>query len=58
MDMGTLIWVLKCQDLSPTRGMATVDKELSTHLDTVKLNIFQDAYAHSPPSQEASAPCT
>ena len=29
---GALIGVLKCQDLSPTRGMATVGKELSTHL--------------------------
>ena len=29
---GALIGVLKCQDLSPTRGMVTVGKELSTHL--------------------------
>ena len=29
---GALIGVLKCQDLSSTRGMVTVGKELSTHL--------------------------
>ena len=32
--------VLKCQDLSPTRGMATVSEESGIHLNTGKLNIF------------------
>ena len=50
--------VLKCQDLSPTRGMATVFEESDTHLNAGYVPIFQDAYAHSTPSQEASAPCT
>ena len=30
------------------RGMATVGKELSTHLNTGKLNIFRTTYGHHP----------
>ena len=49
--------VLKCQDPNPNWGMVTVGKELSTHLDTGKLNIFR-LPAGVTPSQEAYAPCT
>ena len=38
---------LKRQDLSPAQGMATVPKELGTHLDTGKLNIFRAARWHN-----------
>ena len=48
---------LKCQDPNPTRGMVTVDKELSIHLNTGKLNIF-GLLTGIMPSQEAYAPCT
>lgn len=34
--------VLKCQDLSPTRGMATVGKELSAHLHIEGTEYFSD----------------
>ena len=37
---GALIGVLKRQDPSPAQGMVTAGKELSTHLDAGKLNIF------------------
>ena len=49
--------VLKRQDLNPNRGMATVDKELSTHLNAGELNIFR-LLTGIALSQEASAPYT
>ena len=49
--------VLKRQDPSLIRGMATVGEESDTHLSTGKLNIF-GLLAGITPSQEAHVPCT
>ena len=47
---------LKRQDPSLIRGMATVDKELSTHLNTGKLNIFRAACWHNALARKCKIP--
>ena len=49
------LMVLKRQDPSLSWGMATVSKELDTHLNAGKLNSFR-LLAGGTPSQEAPAP--